>query len=145
MTKRDVPEKMWDFGLIWVSETGNLSVSSTKYAGGRTPIEFITGETPDISEWLDFDFYDWVHYWDSPEDKDNPKIGRWLGVSHRVGSALCYYVLKENGEVVSRTTVQVIPAQEQQEPEVLEKLVQLKHPVLEQVGKTFALLLQLDI
>ena len=36
----------------------------------------------------------------------NPKIGRWLGVSHRVGSALCYWVLTESGKVIARTTVQ---------------------------------------
>ena len=36
----------------------------------------------------------------------NPKIGRWLGVAHRVGSALCYWILKENGSVLARSTVQ---------------------------------------
>ena len=87
----------------------------------RTAYEIMTGETPDISEWLDFDFYDWVHYWDNPDDKDSPKIGKWLGVSHRIGSALCYYVLKENGKIVSRTTVQPIPDVELQEPEIMEK------------------------
>ena len=83
----------------------------------------INGKTPDISEWLDFDFYDWICYWENPEDKYNPKIGIWLGVPHQVGSAIFYYVLKYNGKVVSRTTVQLIPEQEKQEPEVLEKLV----------------------
>ena len=43
-------------------DTGNLSVSSSKYASGRTAIEIVTGETPDISEYLDFSFYDWVTY-----------------------------------------------------------------------------------
>ena len=121
MIKKQVPKRLWDYGLVFESE---IMTRTVRGKNKKTAYEIITGETPDISEWLDFDFYDWVHYWDSPENKDNPKIGRWLGVSHRVGSALCYYVLKENGEVVSRTTVQVIPAQEQQEPEVLEKLVE---------------------
>jgi hypothetical protein len=31
---------------------------------GRTGYEKITGNTPDISEWLDFDFYDMVWYYD---------------------------------------------------------------------------------
>ena len=30
--------------------------------GGRTPLEYIRGKTPDISEYLDFNFYDWVTY-----------------------------------------------------------------------------------
>jgi hypothetical protein len=67
----------------------------------------ITGETPDISEWLDFGFYEHVWYWDTPNDDiSSAKIARWLGVSHRVGSGLCYWLLKENGQVLSKTTVQ---------------------------------------
>ena len=62
MLKNKVPERLWYYGLVWISETGNLSVSISRYASGRTPLEYITGETPDISEYLDFIFYDWVTY-----------------------------------------------------------------------------------
>ena len=57
--KNKVPEILWDYGPAWISESGNLSVSSSRYASGRTPLEYITGETPDISEYLDFTIYDW--------------------------------------------------------------------------------------
>ena len=60
MTKKQVPKRLWDFGIVWICETNNLSVSSSRYAQGRTPLEIITGETPDISEHLHFSFYDWV-------------------------------------------------------------------------------------
>jgi hypothetical protein len=30
-----------------------------KFAERRTPLEIITGDTPDISEYVDFDFYNW--------------------------------------------------------------------------------------
>ena len=62
MTKNNVPKRLWNFGYIWVYENGNLSVSSSRYANGRTPMEIITGETPDISEYTDFSFYDWVTF-----------------------------------------------------------------------------------
>ena len=57
-----------------------------------------------MSEYLDFGFYDQVWY------KDNAGLspmepGRWLGVSHRTGRLMTYYVLK-NGVVLSRSTVQ---------------------------------------
>ena len=58
MIKKKVPRRLWDFGLVWVCETGNFIVSSSRYADGRTGIEIITGETPDISEYVDFGFYD---------------------------------------------------------------------------------------
>ena len=41
--KNKVPERLWDYGLVWISETGNLSVSSSHYSSGRTPLEYITG------------------------------------------------------------------------------------------------------
>jgi hypothetical protein len=73
---------------------------------GRTGHEEVTGETPDISEYVDFDFYDWVWYWEAPDKDNSPKKGRWLGPSHRIGAAMCYYILVQNGEVVSRSSVQ---------------------------------------
>ena len=47
---KKVPKRLWDYGLIWIRETVNLSVSSLQYASGRTHLEYITGDTPDISK-----------------------------------------------------------------------------------------------
>ena len=57
-TKIDVPNRLWDYGIAYVCETGNVIVNTSKYSKGRTPLERITGETPNISEYLDFGFYD---------------------------------------------------------------------------------------
>jgi hypothetical protein len=89
MMKKKVPKRLWDYGMIWVTETGNLSVSSSRYANGRTAIEYITGETPDISEYLDFGFYDWVVY-RANAGLGELSLGRWLGVSHKVGQLMLY-------------------------------------------------------
>ena len=72
---------------------------------GRTPIDKLTGETPDISEYLDFGFYDWVIF------KENAglgefQIGRFLGVSHNVGLLMSFWVLPPSGIPVARTSVQ---------------------------------------
>ena len=58
MIKKDVPKHLWNYVLVWISETGNLTVSSSKYVNGRNIFEIITGDTPDIREYLDFSFYD---------------------------------------------------------------------------------------
>ena len=81
MQKKNVPKRLWDFCIKWVCETGNVTVNSSRYAQGRTPLEIITGETPDISEYLDFGFYDWILY-KSNGGVTAPELGRWLGVSH---------------------------------------------------------------
>ena len=70
----------------------------------------MTGDTPDISEWLDFEFYDLVWWIDRPNKPDITdmarRLGRWLGVSHRVGSDLCYWVATDSGQLVSKTSVE---------------------------------------
>ena len=73
----------------------------------QTPIKKDTGKTPDTSENLDFGFFDWVWYKDNAGVGDN-MCGRWLGVSHRVGSLTSYWILTIAGRVISRATVQCI-------------------------------------
>ena len=78
------------------STSGDLS--------GRTALEQLTGETPEISEYLDFTFYDWWWYNDNA-GLGETKLVRWLGVSHHVGSLMSYWILTQQGNVILRTTV----------------------------------------
>jgi hypothetical protein len=77
---------------------------------GRSGYEQVTGETPDISEWLDFEFYDLVWWWDQPNkpniNDETKQLGRWLGVSHCVGSDLCYWIVTDSGQVVLKNSVE---------------------------------------
>jgi hypothetical protein len=89
MTKKKVQKWLWDFRLIYESE---LLSRMARGSDRRTGYEEITGQTPDISEWLDFEFYDLVWWLDrpmKPNFTDNTRrLACWLGVSHRVGSDL---------------------------------------------------------
>ena len=105
MIRRRVPREMWDYGIIWVSETTPLTRSSAGKLEGAVPLTEVTGETSDISEYLDFGFYEQIWF------KDNAGVspfepGRWLGVSHCTGSLMCYHVLTQRDTVISRSTVQ---------------------------------------
>jgi len=61
MTKKDIPKHVWDFGLVYESEImSRMSCGRDK----RTRYEEVTGETPDIREWTDFELWDLVWYWD---------------------------------------------------------------------------------
>ena len=64
---------------------------STQAGGlmGTCTLQDVTGKTTNISEYLDFGFYDHISY------KDNyglgiTAIGRWIVVSHRVGRLMSY-------------------------------------------------------
>jgi hypothetical protein len=64
---------------------------------------------PDISKWMDFAFYDLVWWLDHPTKPNitnsTCQLARWLGVSHRVGSDLSYWLITESGKIISKTSV----------------------------------------
>jgi hypothetical protein len=86
---------------------------------GRTPLEVTTGETPDLSEYLEFPFYGWCKFIDHDE-ADGRTLGRWLGPADNVGSAMTYYILKQNGKVVTRSSVVPITTEEFTSPTEIE-------------------------
>ena len=50
----NIPDMLRTYGIDYVCKTANLTVKSPRYSDVRTPLEIITGETPDLSEYLDF-------------------------------------------------------------------------------------------
>jgi hypothetical protein len=101
---KPIPRKLWDYVFRWSSEVLQMTHVRSHRVDGGVPLEDVTGETVNISEYLDFGIYDRVWYHENA-GLGVPKLGRWLGVSHNRGSLMSYYVLTENGDVVSRTTV----------------------------------------
>ena len=100
MATNNTPLRMWDYALVYESEILSMIARGDDLIPG---LEKITGETVDIIEYLDFAFWDPV--WYGSDMDDGPSLGRWLGVSHRVGLALCYHIFKHNGHIELRTTV----------------------------------------
>lgn len=102
MHKKGVPTRLWPYVLVHQAEIMSLIPRGRQ---NRSGYEIITGKTPDITEYLDFDIWDlcWYHREDSPDKRD---VGRWLGISHRIGSDMCYWVMTKSGNVIAETTVQ---------------------------------------
>ena len=67
MVKKQVPKRLWDFSLVYKSE---LLCRMAQGTDNRTGYEEVTGQTPDISEWLDFEFYNLVWWLDRPNKPD---------------------------------------------------------------------------
>lgn len=138
MFKTHCPRRLWDFGLVYEGEI--LSIMS-RGRDGRTGQEEISGQTPDISEWLDFEFYDLV--WvlnrtalkmDTTDDERLP--ARWLGVSHHVGSDLSYWLLLESGKIVSRTSVQHITQADKRDESLKKRIDEFNEKVEERLDDT---------
>ena len=116
MDTHKVPSRLWDYAQGHAVEVHNHT--ARKCLNWLTPYECETGDTPDCSHLLYFDFYEPVWYWDNPKAKfpiQKRKLGRWLGVARNVGQALCYYILVNNGEVITRSTVKSVSDQDGKE------------------------------
>ena len=57
MKRTRMPHKQWDFAAVYISQIKTLSANPLHSLHGRTPYELLTGNTPDISEWTEFDWY----------------------------------------------------------------------------------------
>ena len=118
MVSSYVKEKSTSLPLgLWHSvacEVMQQTASTSGHLKARTPLEQLTGETPDISEYLDFSFYDLCWYNDNA-GLGETKLGWWLGVSHHVGSLMSYWILTIEGIVISPTTVSCVTNLELQE------------------------------
>lgn len=109
--KSNCPRSLWNYGLPHCAAIMNRTASHSGELNGRTPLEHLTGETIDISEYLDFGFWDRVWFKENAGIGET-KLGRFLGISHQVGSLMSYWILPESGIPESRTTVQRITVPE---------------------------------
>ena len=80
------------------------TTGSSGYLHYCTSLEEVTGETPDISEYLAFVFYDWCWY-NGNSGIGETKLVKWMGVSHRIIRLMSQWVLTANRTIVSRTNI----------------------------------------
>ena len=118
MVEHDVPRRLLDCGLKYEAE---ILSSIPRGQHSRLGLKILTGNSVDISEWIDFQFYDLVWYHDQPKpdaSEEPRKLGWRLGVAHHVGSDLCYWILTASGKVLARTTVQHVTALETSDEDI---------------------------
>ena len=137
MKGRNVPRRLWDYCLTHQSKVRQFLPRNK--LNGRSAFEQVTGKTPDISEYLDFDFYDliWYHPGVHPNfDNEIRQLGRWLGVSHRVGSDMCYWILTVTGHVISESTVQHVTRDDALDVDIKQQIDEFNERLNERMDDT---------
>jgi hypothetical protein len=78
------------------------TTSLSYHRNGRSSIEIISGDTPDISNNLDFGLYYWVLYKNNAGYSET-KLDKMFGISLRVGPMMSYilscYILYNCAEI----------------------------------------------
>jgi len=81
----------------------------------------IQGFTADISHVAEFGFYDWCWAWSPKEsNQEHMQLGRWCGPSWDVGDELCFAILTANGQILHRSSVFPLSADERNSEEIRE-------------------------
>jgi hypothetical protein len=103
------------------------------------PSEVLEGSTPDISEYAQFEWFEYVWYLDPAVQflEDAKKLGRWIGVAHDVGSPMTFWVLPVSCKVIARSTVTALSDDEKADLVVQqERMAELDLSVKEKIGDT---------
>ena len=81
---------------------------------GQVPQTLVSGNIFDISNLAKFSWYNWIKYRDSlvAFPLDDYQLGRWLGSAPNIGNEMDMYILKDNGQVVIRTTLRHLTDEE---------------------------------
>ena len=107
MLVKHISQRVWDYVINWVCEIMSRTVNSRFDTHSKTPYSILVGDTPDISEYVDFTLWDWVNAIEG-DGLCEPTLAKFLDVSHSIGSAMSNFILKPTGYVLIRSTVQPI-------------------------------------
>jgi Reverse transcriptase (RNA-dependent DNA polymerase) len=108
MRRSGSPRKFWNFCGVWCAAIRRLT--SMDKLDGRTPTEVVTGTTPDITQYAQFDWYEPIRFLDNRHAFPNEKklLGRFLGVAEHCTDVMAFRILTEIGTILTRKSVWAI-------------------------------------
>ena len=123
------PRALWGYGLPHFAQIMQLMATRAADLKGQTPSGVLLGETPDISQYLDFGWYDWGWY------KENnglslSKLGKFLGIADSASYILSYCILPESYIPIVAGTVQRMTYLERQTDANEEKIKSFNNKIL---------------
>ena len=124
-----------EFCSCYAAEIKCLTVQPLHSLHGHTAYELVTGNTPDVSEYLEFEWYQLIWYYEThafPEDKR--LIGHWIGVAHQLGQAMCYWILPASRVPITRTTIQALTDDEVATVEVQQTVKAYNESIQAKIG-----------
>ena len=94
MNRTGAPDEAWPWACKYIAQVNNIC--ATPVHGWKTPVSIRHGYTPDISAYLQFQFWEKV-YFKVDEQSPGPKeaAGYWLGVSETVGDLMTFDIWSE--------------------------------------------------
>ena len=107
MAKLALPSRLWDYCAELQAKIRCHNLHDIPTINVQVPKTVVTENTADISELVEFRWYQWIYYRDATKSFPLPEeeLGKYFGAYENVGSKMTMWILKQNGEIVSRTTL----------------------------------------
>ena len=116
MTKSKCPAKLWDHCLELEGYIRSNTALDSYELQGQVPETILSGQTADISPFVECTWYEWVKWYDGQAKYPQPRevLGRWLGPSLDIGPAMTSKILKSNGQVIHLSSYRKLTTDEMQ-------------------------------
>jgi hypothetical protein len=134
--------RTWCYCGEWVAAIRRLTALNISQLEGRVPEEAVTGYTPDISPYTQFDWYEYYHVWyhdPVPQFPFEKKLlGRWLGVAESSTDIMAFYILTKTSKVIIRKSTWGLSMEEMQTPAVQLQVAGLNLVISQKIGDAIA-------
>ena len=127
MLRTRTPKRLWDYCGEWVAAIRWLTAHDLPGLDGRVPDEVVEGNMPDIAEYAQFDWYQYVWCHDPAVQfpGDSRWLACWIGVAHSVGNLMTFWVLPSTCKVLARSTVWSLTDDEAANPAIQAQMAEL--------------------
>ena len=134
--RKQSPDKLWDHCIELEAMIQSHTALNYPELEGQVPETIMTGQTADISPYIEHEWYDWVFAFDTGRQYPNDKeiLGRYLGPARNVGPAMCAKILKRNGQILYTSTYRSLTPKELRDNELSNERRAFDTDILERLG-----------
>ena len=111
------PVRLWDYCWEYYCYIKRFTVTSNIHLENKTPYEKIHGRMPNITEFIQYRWFEWVWYADL-QNPDDEILGRWLGPAENAGFGHTSNILTNKGRIVTRSSLRPMKEGELDNPDV---------------------------
>ena len=128
------PKRLWCYLGKWCAAIKRLTARQGT-SDCRVPSELRLGDTPDISEYAQFDWYQYVWFIQPAGDHlDRKVLARFVGVASNVGSLMTFWCLPGSCDIVARSSVTPLTVDELNTPGIKLQMADLDKKIQEKIG-----------
>ena len=111
------PVRLWDYCWDYYCAVKRFTVTNNIHLENKTPHEKIHGHMPNITEYIQYRWFEWVWYADIT-NPDDEVLGRWLGPASNAGTGHTSNILTQKGRVITRSSLRPMKDGEMNKPEI---------------------------